>query len=466
MFSGQIKAEDTCLTNRNDGPDPDRMPYRRADEEATSGKTGVPSKETQDVELSNLHSHPEDPGEIGDFPEGGARAWSVVFGSTCALTAVFGVINTTAVFQQFLSSHQLSGYDASTIGWIFSFGLFLTFFGGVQVGPVFDARGPRVLMLVGSILLFLSMMLLGECTEYWHFFTVYGLIGGLGGACINTPAVACVGHYFLVKRGAAMGVAFTSGSIGGVFFPLMLQQLFPLVGFAWSTRILAFVLLLLLILANLLVRSRLPPTPGGRVLPDFSVFKDLALTFCTLGIFFLEWGLFVPLAYISSYAVDHGRSTAFGFQIVAVLNAGSFFGRFIPGLVSDKIGRYNTIIITIVLCIVTIFGLWLPAQNSEAILIIFATCFGFSSGSNLSLTPVCVGQLCKTEQYGRYYSTCYTIVSFGTLTGVPIAGQILSTGNGSYTGLIIFAGGSYVVALACFIASRACNVGFAVRTNW
>ncbi|MCJ1414022.1 hypothetical protein MMC32_000347 [Xylographa parallela] len=445
------------------------MPCRGVDEDVLPGNSnhlsrGEENALKQDVELSNLHLG--DPNGDGDFPEGGARAWSVVFGSTCALTALFGVINTTAVFQQYLSSHQLSSYGAGPIGWIFSFGLFMTFFGGVQVGPLFDARGPRVLMLTGSILLFLSMILLGECTKYWHFFTVYGLVGGLGGALINTPAVACVGHYFLVKRGAAMGIAFTSGSIGGIVFPLMLQQLLPLVGFAWSTRILAFVLLVLLVLANLLVKSRLPPIPGGRVLPDFSVFKDLALTFCTLGIFFMEWGLFVPLAYISSYAVDHGRSTAFGFQIVAVLNAGSFFGRWLPGLISDKIGRYNTIIITIVLCIVTIFALWLPAQDSEVMLILFVTCFGFASGSNLGLAPVVVGQLCKTENYGRYYATCYTIVSFGTLTGVPIAGQIMSTSNGSYAGLIIFAGVSYVAALACFIVSRACKVGLAVRAKW
>ncbi|MCJ1396130.1 hypothetical protein MMC18_009019 [Xylographa bjoerkii] len=438
MYSGQIPAEDTCLTNHSNGTDPSRIPYQRADEKAELGKTArLPGEKyqgmNQDHEVPKLESPPASFDENSAFPEGGARAWSVVFGSTCALTAIFGVINTTAVFQQYLSSHQLSSYGAGSIGWIFSFGLFLTFFGGVQVGPIFDARGPRLLMLIGSILLFLSMMLLGECAgiafeleapgnendmltgklEYWHFFTVYGLVGGLGGALMNTPAVACVGHYFLAKRGAAMGIAFTSGSIGGVIFPLMLQRLFPLVGFTWSTRILALVLLVLLGLANLLVKSRLPATPGGRVLPDFSVFNDLSLTFCTLGIFFLEWGLFVPVAYISSYAVDHGRSTAFGFQIVAILNAGSFFGRWLPGLVSDKIGRYNTIIITIVLCIVTIFALWLPAQDSEVLLILFATCFGFSSGSNLGLTPVCVGQLCKTESYGRYYATCYTIVSFG-----------------------------------------------------
>ena len=169
MFSSQTKAEDTCLTNHNDGPDPSRMPCQRANEETSPRDAkSLPTEKDHvlksDLESSSLHPL-GDPDGNADFPEGGARAWSVVFGSTCALTALFGVINTTGVFQQYLSSHQLSNYGAGPIGWIFSFGLFMTFFGGVQVGPLFDAKGPRVLMLIGSILLFLSMILLGECTS-------------------------------------------------------------------------------------------------------------------------------------------------------------------------------------------------------------------------------------------------------------------------------------------------------------
>ena len=210
-----------------------------------------------------------------------------------------------------------------------------------------------------------------------------------------------------------MGIVCTSGSIGGVVFPLALQKLLPTVGFAWSTRIIGFVVLVLLVIANLLIRSRLPHTKAESAIPDFRILKDLGLTFCSLGIFFLEWGLFVPIAYISSYAVGHGRTAGFSFQIVAFLNAGSFFGRWAPGFVADKIGRFNTVIMTITSCVVAIFTLWLPAGDSEVMIIIFAVFFGFVSGSNLSLTPVCVGQLCKTENYGRYYGTCYTIASFG-----------------------------------------------------
>ena len=120
---------------------------------------------------------------------------------------------------------------------------------------------------------------------------VYSVLNGIGGCLINTPCIASIGHFFLRKRGNATGVAMTSGSIGGIIFPLMLQRLFPMVGFAWATRILGFILLFLLGIANILVRSRLPRKPMAsfkNIAPDFTVFKDLPFTFVTIGIFLME----------------------------------------------------------------------------------------------------------------------------------------------------------------------------------
>ena len=230
---------------------------------------------------------------------------------------------------------------------------------------------------------------------------------------MNIPAMGCISHFFLAKRGNAVGVAMTSGSIGGVIFPLMLQKLIPEVGFAWATRILGFILLFLIVLANLLIRSRLPRKKGGNALPDLTILKDPAFAIVTLGAFLLEWAIFVPLTYLSSYAVAHGETSAFGSQAIAILNAGSFFGRLLAGWISDRIGRFNTLIITITLCVITNLALWLPAGGSKSLLIVYSLLFGFASGSNLSLLPVCVGQLCKTENYGRAYGTCWMIGSLG-----------------------------------------------------
>ncbi|CAJ2502079.1 Uu.00g049320.m01.CDS01, partial [Anthostomella pinea] len=98
-----------------------------------------------------------------DFPEGGLQAWLVVAGSFCAMVGVYGIINSAAVFESYFSTHQLQGYSSSTIGWVFSTYLFIVFFAGIQVGPLFDRHGPRLLVAVGSLLVVASQLLLGLC---------------------------------------------------------------------------------------------------------------------------------------------------------------------------------------------------------------------------------------------------------------------------------------------------------------
>ncbi|KAI9761301.1 MAG: Histidine kinase [Chaenotheca gracillima] len=395
-----------------------------------------------------------------DYPEGGLRAWLVVLGGLAGMTASFGMMNSIGIFQAYVSQNQLKDYSEGTIGWIFSLYVFLSFFCGIQIGPIFDQRGPRLLVFTGSVLLVCSMMLLGICTAYWHFLVVFGIIGGTGTSLIFTPSVASVGHFFFKRRANATGIAAVGGSLGGIIFPLMAQSLFPQVGFAWTTRIMAFMFIGLLAIANLLIRSRLPPQPGGSALPDFRIFSDLKFALTTAGVFFIEFGLFIPIGYLTTYALAQGIPSAFSYQLLAIFNAGSVFGRWLPGYVADRIGRFNTMIMTILLCLVMVFALWLPAGGSIPMIVIYSVLFGFGSGSGISLTPVCVGQQCKTENYGRYYATCYTIVSVGTLTGIPIAGQILARNNGEYWGLIVFTGACYSAALIAFMAVRILAVGW------
>ncbi|KAL8703130.1 MAG: hypothetical protein Q9201_003689 [Fulgogasparrea decipioides] len=397
------------------------------------------------------------------YPEGGRRAWLVVLGSFSGMVASFGLLNTIGTFQAYLSTHQLAHVSPSAVGWIFSICVFLAFGCSLQIGPIFDAKGPKWLVFGGTVCLVVGMIGVSESTEYWHFLLTFSILGGVGTSLVFTPAVGAIAHFFSRRRGTATGLATTSGSFGGIIFPLALQSLFPRLGFPWSVRLLALIFLILLIIANLLIRTRLPPKPSGTVWPDFRIFKDVTFTLTTAGVFFIEWGLFVPLSYISSYALANNVSPTFSYQLLAILNAGSVFGRGIPGYVADRLGRFNTMIATVFLCLISVLGVWLNVDGSIPGLCVFGILFGFASGSNISLTPVCVGQLCEPEVFGRWYGTCYTVVSIGCLTGIPIGGQILSTNGGDYWGLIVFTGMCYAGGLVCFGIARVLKVGWGVK---
>ncbi|KAJ9652241.1 hypothetical protein H2198_008481 [Neophaeococcomyces mojaviensis] len=412
------------------------------------------------------------------YPEGGRQAYLVVFGSFCGCVISLGLMNTLSTYSAYLTTHQLAGQSESTIGWIFGIYAFLSFFLGLQIGPFFDSYGPRLLVAIGSTLIILTYIILSWCTRYWHFIVVFSILGGTGTSMVFTPSIAAVGHWFYLRRGTFTGIACVGGSLGGVIFPLVLQRLFGTsgIGWPWSQRILALINLPLAICANVFIRSRLPPRQPitkENILPDPRIFKDPTFALVTAAVFSLEWGLFVPISYFTSFALSIGVDQKLSYQLIAVFNAGSCFGRWLPGLIADRIGRFNAMALTTVICWIGAFAFWLPSEqlvsSSEsarlALLIVFAIVFGFGSGAGISLVPVCVGQLCRTEQYGRYYATCYTIVSFATLTGIPIAGSLITAAGGRYWGLIVFTGLGYAVATVIFVFAKGTKTGFG-RQLW
>lgn len=253
----------------------------------------------------------------------------------------------------------------------------------------------------------------------------------------------------------------------------MLEPLFVKVGWAWATRVQALVFLVLQIPANFLICARLEPLPGGKMLPNPRIFGQKAFLLVTVAAYFLEWGLFVPVTYLTSYCRDAGERSptyAYSFQVIAIYNAASSVGRWMSGYLADRCGSYNIMIVMVFFCMSSSLGLWLPAawflneQTHHSITfgltVTYSILMGIASGSNISLAPVCVGALCDTREYGQYYAMCYTIVALGTLIGVPIAGAIVGANGGAYWGVAVFTGLCYLCALVCFVAIRVAKVGW------
>jgi hypothetical protein len=159
MTLGLHHADDSCQVNQTVGSASLPVSSARIENEKQDPlSTGEGSSTLPDVTSAD-----DDSGVELTYPEGGLEAWLVVVGSFCAQLSIYGVINSSAVYESYFSTHQLAEYSPSSIGWIFSLYLFIVFFGGLQVGPVFDRRGARLLLIVGSILTVASQLLLGLC---------------------------------------------------------------------------------------------------------------------------------------------------------------------------------------------------------------------------------------------------------------------------------------------------------------
>jgi len=217
------------------------------------------------------------------FPEGGPRAWLVIFGSFSIICGTFGLISSVGLFQAYWQENQLSSYKARDIGWISAVNIFLNLFLGVQIGPLFDRYGPKWLVLVGSVTYVVSLVLLAQCVKYWQFMLVYGVLSGTSSAFLTTTALAVVAHWFEVKRGMASGIAFVGSSVGGIGFPLVLKSALGKLSWAWAIRLVALIVLVLMVIGNSCIRGRLPPRRNGGAV-DLKCFQDPRFSWATVGV--------------------------------------------------------------------------------------------------------------------------------------------------------------------------------------
>ncbi|KAG9583542.1 MFS general substrate transporter, partial [Aureobasidium melanogenum] len=257
-----------------------------------------------------------DDNDLEKYPEGGLEAWLVVLGSWCAMTAGMGLLNTIGI-----STHQLSSYSSSSVGWIFSTFPFFLYFAGVQIGPLFDVYGARVLVITGSIGLVVALMTLSVSTEYYQIILSFGVLGGLSTCFLFTTAVSAIGHWFHARRGFAMGVACTAGGTGGLAFSLIILFLAPKIGFGWAMRIIGFISAALCAVACLLLRSRLPPnkTKGAKI--DILALRDPPYAATTVAIFLVEFAVFIPYTFLVDQALDAGMRQELAYALIPILNA-------------------------------------------------------------------------------------------------------------------------------------------------
>jgi MFS family permease len=80
------------------------------------------------------------------------------------------------------------------------------------------------------------------------------------------------GTWFTRRRGLATGIVVSGASVGGIVWPVAIEQLMANVGLDWANRIVGFVILILLGCSAFLVRPKVKP-PKQKV--EFSSFGIL-----------------------------------------------------------------------------------------------------------------------------------------------------------------------------------------------
>lgn len=303
----------------------------------------------------------------------------------------FGLMNAIGVVQSYVSAHQLSTTSTSTVGWIFSMYCFVAFAFGMFSGSFFDRCGSRRTLIVGTAGMCVGLLATAECTTVYQFILAFGVLTAMGNGMMLSPLVGVVSHYFHKKRGMTASVATNSGSVGGIVIPLLLRKLCVQVGFKWAIRILSL-FFFVCCLGSLLFAKDKFRREGGPITNiqtflkiyvldcfDYKALLKLNFLFCALAIALSESALMIILTYFASYATAHGVSEDNSLLLVTALNASACAGRYIPGLISDHLSRFNVMIVAITTTVVLCLGLWLPFGSNPKVLWAFTMLYGFSS---------------------------------------------------------------------------------------
>lgn len=326
---------------------------------------------------------------------------------------------------------------------------------------IYDKYGPRQLIFVGTFFHVFGLMMASLGSEYYQILLTQGVCSALGVSAIFQPALSTIHGWFDKNRGAAFGILATGSSMGGVIFPIMVTRLIDRHGFPWAMRICAFLILGLLIIANVTVRSRLPPSPqkvtGALLLKPF---REPEFVLVIAGFFAFTYGIYVPINYLPVQALQVGMDTNLVEYLIPILNAGSLFGRIFSGVMGDRIGKYNIFIVVCYLTVVWILALWIP-DSSDAGLISFAALFGFCSGAYVSLIAPLVSQISPLSEIGFRTGIVFFISSIGGLTTNPINGAIIDLPNG-LRGIKIFAGVFCFVGTTFILAARVYRIGWKI----
>ncbi|KAJ7439084.1 major facilitator superfamily domain-containing protein [Mycena latifolia] len=392
-------------------------------------------------------------------PDGGLDAWLSVVGASLVGLGTFGTVNGYGAFNDYYETTYLSNYSATVISMIGSIQLFIMYLFAGLAGAFFDAFGPRYMIPASGVVcsFALFMLSISQPQQIYQQFLTQAVLFSLGATCAFFPSLAVCAHWFKRRLAFAIGFPAATASIGGIIYPIMLNRLIPRIGFGWTIRILAFIVLFCFTVATFTITTpRSPkPLPAPSKLLAFRAFRDPCYTFLCLGGWFTILSTFNPFFYVGLYAaVAHGGETALTPYYLAIMCATAIVGRIGPGFIADRVGRFNVITFSTMLSGILILALWYTSA-AQPNLLAFSAVYGFASGPFFSLISACIAQISPIEEVGARVGMAFVFMSTGALAGTPIGGVFIRQETiPNFRHLILFSGIMALVGSALFGVAR------------
>jgi len=313
---------------------------------------------------------------------------------------------------------------------------------GMGAGWLADKVGVKPLIMVGLAGLSAGNLLYSNVTSLQEIYLIHVLFGFVLITCGLIVNVYLVSRWFDKGRGLAIGIMLSGTSLGNAFFPQLNTWLIDVSSWQQAFEYLAYIPMVLLVLAFFLIRNNpTGATSGGDETPAAPVLTGYSFGEVLRGRNFWIIG---TMAFCTFYSILAMSTTTFNYlssenyppQIaatgVSVLFIGGLVGKIISGVLAEKFGRKQVLLVSLSLMLIGSFGLvGAVFTKSELFVWLGLVGFGFGWGGIYTLIQLLSADLFGLKSLGKILGAINVLDTLGGGMG-PVVTAVLFDRTGSF----------------------------------
>ncbi len=307
--------------------------------------------------------------------------------------------------------------------------------GNLLIGRAVDRFGVTWALVGASLTIAAGFALAALSPSAWVLNGLQFAIG-LGTAASFGPLIADISHWFLRRRGIAVGIAASGNYLSGAIWPMLMAGILADHGWRAVYLSLSVVALCVMIPAALLLRRRLPDEASAladasaRARAGAVVFSPRALMWLlALAGLGCCMAMSMPQVHIVAFCVDLGFGPAVGAEMLSLMLAGGVVSRLVSGFLADRLGGVMTLLIGSTLQCIGLF-LYLPFDGLVSLYLV-SLIFGLSQGGIVPSYAVIVREYMPAREAGARVGFVMMATILGMALGGWMSGWIYDV-TGSY----------------------------------
>ena len=365
--------------------------------------------------------------------------WQVTFAGL-GVNLALGILYTWSVISKGIPEEW--GWSEADKSWPYAIACLVFCLVMVPAGRMQDKIGPRLVATIGGVLVGVGFILASFTTSPMGFMLGFGLLSGAGiGFAYASATPPAVKWFPAARTGLIAGLVVSGFGLASVYAAPLAKWLITSFGVQTMAVTLGVAFLIVVVgLAQLLVPPPRGFVPAGPAKKDGSAKSHVGKDYTPKEMlstpqFYLLWFMYAcgagaGLMVIAKLAAigKEQAGLSLGFVLVAALAVGNGAGRIIAGVLSDKLGRQQTMFGCFVLQAILVFLLSRTNEGSPLATVpalsLLSALIGANYGANLSLFPSITKDYYGLKHFGVNYGLVFTAWGVGGFMLALLAGKL------------------------------------------